>query len=288
MSWIDAILQGTLLGGQYALYAAGLSLIFGVMRLVNIAHGDFIILGAYIALVCVEMLGLHPLLSMIVVCPTMFAIGYWMQKLVLNKTLGNDILQPLLVTFGLSIILQNVLMEVFSADSQRLQSGVLDTASLQLTDELTVGWLPLICFVTAVIVIASLQFLFYRTTIGMVFRATSDRAEIVQLMGVKKDRVFALAMGIALAVVGIASVFMAMRTNFDPSVGPGRLLYAFEAVIIGGLGNIWGTLLGGIIIGVSQSIGAQINPGWQQLAGHLAFLMILIFRPNGLFPRTKD
>lgn len=288
MNWVDAILQGTLLGGQYALFAAGLSLIFGVMRLVNIAHGDLIILAAYIALVCVEVLGLHPLLSLLVVCPLMFGIGYCLQKMILNKTLGDDILPPLLVTFGLSIIIQNILMEVFSADSQRLQSGALDTASLPLTDELTVGWLPLIVFVTAIVVIAALQFLFYRTTMGMVFRATSDKAEIVQLMGVKKNHVFALAMGIALAVVGIAAVFMAMRTNFDPSVGPGRLLYAFEAVIIGGLGNLWGTLLGGIIIGVSQAIGAQINPGWQQLAGHLAFLLVLVFRPNGLFPRIKD
>ncbi|MEW8489625.1 MAG: branched-chain amino acid ABC transporter permease [Candidatus Thiodiazotropha endolucinida] len=288
MDWINSLIQGTLLGGQYALYAAGLSLMFGVMRLVNIAHGDFIVLAAFIALVAVDTMGIHPLISALIVVPAMFVIGYVLQRGVLNATLKGDILPPLLVTFGLSIILQNFLLELFSADSQRLQVGALQGANIHITEDLSIGWMPLMVFVAAIAVIGGLQVLFYRTTVGMAFRATSDKQHIVPLMGIDNRHIFGLAMGIAMAVVGIAAVFMSIRTNFNPTVGPARLLYAFEAVIIGGLGNLWGTLAGGIIIGVAQSIGAKIDPGWQLLSGHLAFLVALLLRPNGLFPRTKD
>jgi branched-chain amino acid transport system permease protein len=282
---LDVLVQGILLGGLYALFATGLSLIFGVMRLVNIAHGDFIVLAAFLALTTVQVLGLHPLLALGIIVPLMFAIGYALQRLVLNRTLGDDILPPLLVTFGLSVVIQNGLLELFSGDSRRLQVGWLDGASLPLGSDVAVGVFPLVILASAVAVIAGLQFLFFRTELGRVFRATSDDRTTVRLMGVRNDHVYALAMAIALAVVGVAGVFLAIRTNFDPSVGPARLLYAFEAVIIGGLGSLWGTLAGGTILGIAQSIGARIDPGWQILMGHLAFLAILVFRPRGLFPR---
>ncbi len=287
MEWLNAIVQGVLLGGLYALFATGLSLIFGVMRLVNLAHGDLIILGAFLAIAVVEALGVHPLLTLIVVVPLMFAIGYALQRGLLNLTLGEDILPPLLVTFGLSIVIQNVLLETFSADTRRMQAGGLETASLEVGAGLAVGVYPLAVFAVAVAVIASLQALFYRTRTGRVFRATSDNQTIVRLMGVDNRKVFALAMGIALAVCALAGVLMAIRTNVTPTVGPARLLFAFEAVIIGGLGNLWGTLAGGVILGVAQSIGAKINPGFQILAGHVAFLAVLIVRPNGLFPKIR-
>jgi len=288
MEWINAILQGILLGGLFALFATGLSLIFGVMRLVNLAHGDLIILGSFLAIAVVSGTGMHPLLTLVVVVPVMFAFGYALQRGLLNITLGEDILPPLLVTFGLSIIIQNALLETFSADTRRLQAGALETASLELADGLAVGVFPLIVFLTAVAIIAALQLLFYRTRLGRVFRATSDNQSIVRLMGVDNRRVYALAMGIALAVCAVAGVLMAIRTNVNPTVGPARLLFAFEAVIIGGLGNLWGTLVGGIILGVAQSIGAKIHPGFQILAGHIAFLIALVLRPQGLFPRIKD
>lgn len=284
---LDVVVQGILLGGLYALFATGLSLIFGVMRLVNIAHGDFIVLAAFLALAAVQALGIHPLLALVVVVPLMSALGYALQRLVLNRTLGGDILPPLLVTFGLSIVVQNGLLEIFSGDSRRLQTGWLDGASLRLGGDLAVGVFPLLILAAAVAVIAGLQFLFFRTELGRVFRATSDDRTTVRLMGVRNDHVNALAMAIALGVVGVAGVFLAIRTNFDPSIGPGRLLYAFEAVIIGGLGSLWGTLAGGAILGIAQSIGARIDPGWQILMGHLAFLVVLVFRPSGLFPRMQ-
>ena len=287
MDWVNAIVQGVLLGGLYALFAAGLSLMFGVMRFVNIAHGDFIVVGAYAALLAVDLTGIYPLWALLLVVPVMGLLGYAGQYLLLNRTLGHDILPPLLVTFGLSVIIQNVLLEVFSADSQKLQAGWLETASIPLGGGLNIGVMPLLIFVSALLVIGGLQAFFYRSPLGRVLRATSDDQDTVRLMGVDNKVVFAYATAIAMAVVGIAGVYLAMRTNFDPSVGPARLLFAFEAVIIGGLGNLWGTLVGGIILGVAQAIGAQIDPGFQILAGHIAFLLVLLFKPQGLFPKMR-
>ena len=288
MQWLDAIIQGVLLGGLYALFATGLSLIFGVMRLVNIAHGDLIVLAAFLGLAVVNGTGVHPLLSLVVTVPVMAAIGYALQRGILNLTLGRDILPPLLVTFGLSIIIQNVLLEVFSADTQRLKAGSLETASIAIGDQIAIGWFPLIVFLSALGVIAGLQLVLFRTRLGAAFRATSDDHETAALMGIDNRHVFALAMALALAVVALAGTFMAIRTNFSPAIGPARLLYAFEAVIIGGLGSLWGTLAGGVILGVAQAIGAKFHPGGQILAGHVAFLIVLVLRPNGLFPRTRD
>ena len=288
MEWLDAIIQGVLLGGLYALFATGLSLIFGVMRLVNIAHGDLIVLAAFLGLAMVNGTGVHPLLSLIVTVPVMAAIGYALQRGILNLTLGRDILPPLLVTFGLSIIIQNVLLEVFSADTQRLKAGALETASIAIGEQIAIGWFPLIVFLSAVGVIAGLQLVLFRTRLGTAFRATSDDHETAALMGIDNRHVFALAMALALGVVALAGTFMAIRTNFSPAIGPARLLYAFEAVIIGGLGSLWGTLAGGVILGVAQAIGAKFHPGGQILAGHVAFLIVLVLRPNGLFPRTRD
>jgi len=286
MEWLNAILQGTLLGGLYALFAAGLSLIFGVMRLVNIAHGDLIVLAAYLGLVISAGLGVHPLLALVLVVPAMAGIGYALQRGILNRTMGDDILPPLLVTFGLSVIIQNGLLMGFSADPQKLQAGALETASLS-AGGLTIGVLPLLMFVTAVAVIAGLQWMFYRTALGRAFRATSDRQDVAQLMGLNRAHVFALAMALSLAVTGIAGVFLGIRTSFDPSIGGSRLIFGFEAVIIGGLGNLWGTLAGGVILGVAQAVGGQIHPSLQLLAGHLVFLLILAIRPRGLFPKME-
>jgi branched-chain amino acid transport system permease protein len=286
MEWVNIIIQGVLIGGLYAMFAAGLALIFGVMRLVNIAHGDLIVLAAYVALMTTDTLGLNPLLAIVIVAPIMAAIGYALQRALLNRTLGDDVLPPLLVTFGLSVIIQNALLELFTADSRRLKAGAIEVESFQIAG-VWIGVLPLLQFVVAVAVIGGLQLLFYRTAVGRAFRATSDDQSVAQLMGLDNRHIFALAMALSLAVIAVAGVFLAVRTNFDPAIGPARLIFGFEAVIIGGLGSMWGTLAGGIILGVSQAIGAQIDPGWQLLAGHLAFLLILAVRPEGLFPKVQ-
>jgi len=287
MNWIDTIAQGVLLGGLYALFAAGLSLVFGIMRLVNLAHGDLIVMGAYLILLVVSVTGINPFLAAAVAMPVMFGLGWALQRVVLNRVLGADILPPLLVTFGLSIVVQNVLLEGFTADSQRIGAGPLETASVDL-GVVTLGVMPLLTFGSAVAVIMALNWVFYRTSLGRAFRATSDDPVTASLMGIKPQGIFAVATGLAMVVVTIAALYLGMRANFDPTIGPARLIYAFEAVIIGGLGSLWGTLAGGVIIGVAQTVGAAINPEWQILAGHVAFLVVLLLRPRGLFPRAFD
>lgn len=286
--WLDALIQGILLGGLYALFAAGLSLIFGVMRLVNLAHGDFIVVAAYIILLVAGQFGIDPFVAALIALPILFVTGFAVQHVLLNRTLGRDLLPPLLVTFGLSIIIQNGLLQLFSADSVRLRSGAIETASIALGGGIAVGVVPLLTLLSAIAVIVFLNFVFYRTAIGQAFRATSDDLEIAQLMGIDVSRIFAIAMGLAFVVITIAALYLGLRANFDPTIGPARLLYAFEAVIIGGLGSFWGTLAGGIVLGVAQTIGARINPEWQILSGHLAFLIVLVIRPRGLFPRALD
>ena len=287
MIWANAVVQGVLLGGLYALFAAGLSLMFGVMRFVNIAHGDFIVVAAYLMLTFVVTWGLNPVIGIAMVVVLLGVAGYLNQRFILNRVLGKDILPPILVTFGMSIIIQNALLEIYSADSQKIQTGWLETSSISIIDGIAIGLLPLLMFVAAIGAIGFLQFIFYRTSLGRLLRATSDDPEIVPLMGGNNAHIFAIATMLASLVVAVAGILLATKTNFDPSAGPARLLFAFEAVIIGGLGNIWGTLLGGIILGVAQTIGAQVDAGFQMLAGHLAFLLVLIFRPNGLFPKMK-
>jgi branched-chain amino acid transport system permease protein len=288
MQAIDVVLQGDLVGGLYALFATGLSLMFGVMRLVNLAHGDLIVLAAYLALGCVQALGLPPLASLIVVVPAMAAFGYALQYGLLNRVVGGPaILPPLLVTFGLSIVLQNALLAACSADSRKLAlGGGLETASVTPLPGLSLGVYPLLVLAVAVAVIGGLQAVLYRTRLGAAWRATSDDAATAQLMGIDHRRIFALATAVALGVSGVAGVLMAAWTNFDPLAGPQRLLYGFEAVIIGGLGSLWGTLAGGLVLGIAQSVGAALDPAWQVLAGHLAFLAVLLVAPRGLFPRT--
>jgi branched-chain amino acid transport system permease protein len=284
MEYVNTIVQGSLVGGLYALYAAGLSLIFGVMRLINLAHGDLIVLAAFVLLAMVTALGLPLPIALLILVPFAFAFGWALQRYLLNRTLGNDILLPLLVTFGLQIVIQNGLLVAFTADSRKLSLGAIETQSVNFLG-LSVGLVPLLTFVVAVVVLGVLSYILYGTALGRRLRATSDSAEVVQLMGVNPRVVFAIAMGISFVVLTLAAFFMGVRANFDPSVGPVRLLYAFEAVVIGGLGSLWGTLAGGIILGIAQAIGARINPEWQILAGHVVFLVFILIRPRGLFPK---
>lgn len=288
MEWLNILIQGALLGGFYALFAIGLSMSFGIMRLVNIAHGDFIVLAAYVGMIAVQGTGLSPFLSLVIVVPVMFLLGYALQRGLLNFTLSGGLLPPLLVTFGISVIIQNGLLQGFGAYDHRLQEGAIETASLRLPGGIDVGVYPLVVFAVAVLGIGALQLLFYGTRLGRAFRAVSDDADTAELMGIDNRKLYALAFGIAMVFTAIAGVLFGIRTIFDPAAGPIRLILAFEAVIIGGLGSFWGTLIGGMVLGVAQAIGAALNPNWQILAGHIAFLTILILRPSGLFPRTRD
>jgi branched-chain amino acid transport system permease protein len=287
MDLVATVLDGILLGGLYALFASGLSLIFGVMRLINIAHGDLIVLSAFIALIITDRLGVHPLVSLLLVVPLMALLGYGLQRGIFNRTLGSDGRSPILVSFGLSVLLQNALLQIFSADSRRLQTGNLETLHIDLPGGMAVGVLPCLMFIVALVVIGGLQLLLYHTKLGRAFRSVSDDQETAQLMGINNAHLFGLAMALSLAIVSVAGVFLGIRTNFDPSIGPTRLIFAFEAIIVGGLGDLWGTLVGGVILGVAQTLGGRINPGYQILAGHLVFLAILTLRPQGFFAKLR-
>ncbi len=284
---IDTLIQGLLLGGLYCLFALGQSLMFGVMRLTNTAQGDFIVLGAFGAIALASALALHPALIALALLPVAFGVGYLLQRHVLNATLGRDPLPSLVVTFGLAIVIQNALLEVFSADPRSLDSAGLNTQSVAVGGGLAVGMLPLIVFAVALAATAALQVLFDRTALGRSFRAVSDDREIAELMGLNAKRVYALATGIAFMLILVAGVLQAMRTTVSPSDGPLLLLFAFEAVIIGGMGSFWGTFVGAMVLGVTQQIGFRLDPGWGIWFGHLVFLAVLVMRPQGLFPKTR-
>ena len=284
MAWVNAVIQGVLVGGLYALLATGLSLVFGVMRLVNLAHGDLAILSAYLAAVLVEHTGMSTWLALVVVVLVMAAAGFVLQMAALNYTLDSG-LAPLLATFGLAVIIQNALQEGFTANVKGLDAGAVGARSIRINSQISVGWLPLITFATAVALLGGLQVMIHHTSLGRAFRATSDDQRAAQLVGIDNRRLYGIAMAISLATAAIAGIFVGMRTTFDPFAGPVRLIFAFEAVIIGGLGSLWGTLAGGIVLGVAQGVGDQINPGWGVLAGHLVFLCVLVLRPSGLLGR---
>ncbi|MFD1709900.1 branched-chain amino acid ABC transporter permease [Ottowia sp. GY511] len=283
---IDTLFQAILLGGLYTLFALGLSLMFGVMRLTNVAQGDFIILAAFAVIGAITFAGAAPWLAIAIVMPVSFAVGYVLQRFVLNRTLGKDPLPSLVVTFGLSIVVQNALMEVFSADPRAIDTGALATQSLQV-GTLTLGVLPLIILAVALVATAGLQDLFSRTALGRSFRAVSDDPAIAELMGLKAGRVYALATGIAFVLIAIAGTMQGMRTTVAPTDGPMLLLFAFEAVIIGGMGSFWGTLAGAMILALAQQIGFRFDPGWGVWFGHIVFLAVLVVRPQGLFPKTR-
>ena len=290
---LQIVLQGILLGGLYCLFALGLSLMYGVMRLTNTAQGDFILLGSFTAIAAIA--GLKwavpdsvylPLLLSPLLLLVAFGFGFVLQRQVLNKVLGKDPLPSLVVTFGLSIVIQNLLLEIFSADPRSIDSLGLNTASVALPGGMALGVLPLFILALALSATYGLQWLFNHSALGRSFRAVSDDLEIAQLMGLNAKRVYAYATGIAFMLITVAGVLQAMRTTVSPSDGPMLLLFAFESVIIGGMGSFWGTLIGALLLGITQQIGFRFDPGWGIWFGHIVFLLLLVVRPQGLFPKT--
>ncbi len=287
MDWINAAVQGILLGGLYALFATGLALVFGTMRLVNLAHGDLTVLPAYFALLLVNAFRFNPFYSIPITMVIMFVVGYLLQRGLLNLIVQAGDVVGVIVTFGLSIVIQNALLLAFTANSQGLDAGTVENLSIKVNDRLAIGWLPLIIFLMSIVVITGLQMFLSRTKMGRAFRAVSDDQEAARLMGINTKHIWAMAMGVALGIVAIGGVMMGIRTTFDPLLGTQRLIYAFEAVIIGGMGSGWGTLLGGVILGLAQTLGAQaFGSAWSILVGHVVFVAILVFRPQGLLAKT--
>jgi branched-chain amino acid transport system permease protein len=282
VSWVNAVIQGILLGGLFALFACGLSLLFGTMKVINLAHGDLAVVAAFLAVEFVPSTHLPAAWSFVIVVPIFAVLGYLGQRTLIQASLNRGPFITLLVTFGLSVIIQNVLLEAFSADSHSLDIGSLASKSIRITDQLSIAYLSLAIFTLAVVVLLGLQYFLSRTDTGRLIRAVADDREAAQLVGVDYRHVFGIAAAIAFATVALAGLAFGMYSSFGPTTGSSRLLFAFEAVVIGGLGSLWGTLLGGIVLGLAQAIGGRIDPSFQVLAGHLVFLTVLAIRPQGL------
>ena len=281
MQWLDALVQGVLLGGLYAQYALGMALMFGVMRIVNITHGDLMVLLALTGISIASTFALGPWSVLVILVALGAIIGLVLQRFVLNRVVGADPLPSLIATFGLSIALQNAMLQVWSADTRSMPNAGIAQASFQV-GPLFVGVLPLIVLLTATVLTAGLAATMRFTRFGRSLRAASADVEAAAMSGVDPKTVYAGATALAVAILGFAAVFQSMRSTVSPADGAFQLIYAFEAVIIGGMGSLWGAFLGAMVLGISQSIGFRIDPGFGILAGHLVFLIILALRPQGL------
>jgi branched-chain amino acid transport system permease protein len=285
MKWVDAVIQGVLLGGLYAQYAIGLALMFGVMRIVNIAHGDLVILLALIGISISGAWGLGPGFLILMLVPLGAIIGWVLQRAVLNRVVGADPLPSLIATFGLSIALQNFMLQVWSADTRSISAGALSTMSVQI-GSLFIGILPIIVLLCAIILTAGLDAVLRMTSFGRALRAAAADHEAATLSGVNTKEVYARATAITVGVLGMAAVFQATRATVAPADGGAQLIYAFEAVIIGGMGSIWGSFAGAMTLGIAQVVGFRIDSGLGILLGHVVFLIVLASRPQGFMSRT--
>jgi len=284
MTWVNDVVQGIMLGGFYGLLACGLALMFGLMRIINLAHGDIAVLGAYLIMVVLDHWNVSPFIGLLPVLPVMLALGYLLQRTVLDRSLRSGVLVPLLATFGLSIVLQNALLKKFSPDVRSLGglAGTIATSSWQITNQISIPWIGVLAVGTAAAILGGLQLYLSNTSSGRRMRATAQDPDTAELVGIDSRNVYAWGTAIAVAIAAVAGLFLAIRSTFDPYAGPTQLLFAFEAVVIGGLGSLWGTLIGGIVLGVSQTVGAQIDPQYSILAGDLVFLAVLASPRGGL------
>lgn len=283
MDLLNALLQGILLGGVFALFASGLSIMFGVMRIVNLAHGDLAVLAAFIAMMALTHTRL-PAWGLVVIAPAFGLLGYVMQRLLITPSLNAGPIATLVATFGLSIVVQNALIEGFSADVRSLEVGRLATASVNLGAGIDLPLVGILGLGTAIAVIGGMQAFLSRSRTGRMMRAASDDVETAALTGANARHIYAVATAIAFSTLALAGILLGTRSSFSPTAGTLILIFAFEAVVIGGLGSLWGTLLGGLILGLTQSAVAYYDPAQAILAGHIVFLAVLAFRPQGLIP----
>ena len=287
MTVANAVLQGIFLGAFYAVLACGLSLMFGVMKVVNLAHGDLAVVAGYIAIGIIAVIHIPVLLSFLIVVPLMAVLGYVLQRTILQGALDRSVLTTLMVTFGLSVVIENGLLQFFTANSRAIGTGLaLVTGSFTLGSQIQIGYLPLVIFAVAVVVLLGLQYFLSASKFGRLIRAVADDKEAAQLAGADYRHVFGIAAAIAFGTVALAGIAYGMYSQLSPTTGTDTiLLFAFAAVVIGGLGSLWGTLLGGVVLGVAQQIGAQISLSDEVLAGFIVFLAVLVLRPQGLISR---
>ena len=285
MIWLNVIVSGVLLGGFYALFACGLSLMFGVMKIINLAHGDMAVVAGYTAVFLVPKFHLPEVWSFLVVVPIFALLGYIVQRTLFQKSIDRDPFTTLLVTFGLSVVIENLLLEIYTANAQSINIGSLITKSWQVNNTISVSYLSLTVLIVSVVVLGALQLFLSKTSTGRQIRAVSDDREAAQLCGTNYRHIFGIASSLAFATVALAGIAFGMYTSLSPTAGGVNLLFAFETVVIGGIGSLWGTLVGGILLGIAQQFGAHFNEQYTVLAGNILFLLVLAIRPQGLFGR---
>ena len=282
LSFVNLIFNGLLLGGLFALTAFGLSVFAGIMRVINIAHGDFAILAAYLAFSIIDFLKIDPFLSLLIVAPIMFVIGYLFQKFTINRVLPMGANQPVLVTFALSIVIQNLLLLLFTADARSLITPYLLTNielfGLNPSPRYAAG------FISALIVFAAIFLFFKKTYLGKAMRAVPFDSEAAKMIGIKSDVVYNYAAGLAMLVVAIAGVLLGITFTFYPDTGPVYVLLSFGVVVMGGLGSLKGSLVGGFIMGEALVLGGFFfGSRFQLMFCYLVILIILYIKPQGLF-----
>ncbi len=277
---INTLLQGILLGGYYAVIACGLSFMFSIMRIINLAHGSLAVAAAYGLWLLASKFGISPFAGLLIVLPIMAAFGWLLQRFVLERSARGGTLLPILTTFGLSIVIDNLLFEQFGADTRSLAPfiGNLSYASWQLPGHIFVGKLAVMMMATAIVILGGLQFFLSRFALGRAIRATAEDPDTAGLVGIDARRVNATATAITMVTIGIAGAFLAMRATFSAYAGAPQLLFAFETAVIGGAGSLWGTLIGGIVLGLAQSLGAQLHPQGFLIGGHVVFLLVVFLR----------
>ena len=283
MIWLNVIVSGVLLGGFYALFACGLSLMFGVMKIINLAHGDMAVVAGYTAVFLVPKFHLPEVWSFLVVVPIFALLGYVVQRTLLQKSIDRDPFTTLLVTFGLSVVIENLLLEIYTANAQSINIGSLISKSFAVNSTIYVSYLSLTVLIVSIVVLGALQLFLSKTSTGRQIRAVSDDHEAAQLCGTNYRHIFGIASALAFATVALAGIAYGMYSSISPTAGGVNLLFAFETVVIGGIGSLWGTLVGGMLLGIAQMFGAHFNEQYQVLAGNILFLVVLAIRPRGLF-----
>ncbi len=277
---MQLIINGLLLGGVYAVMGVGMTMIFGIVKLTNLAHGEFIIIGAYASTLIAAKLGVDPILTLIITVPLMFIFGMILQSGLINRVMLKGSEPALLVTFGLSIILQDAMLLLFTADA-RHTGGSYSSKTFQI-GSISIALLDVILLIISLITIIVLAWFLKKTYLGRSIRATSDDTQAASLMGVSVRRTYGIAMGIAMATAAVAGLCVALKWTYYPSSGGSYLLTSFGVVVIGGMGSIPGALAAGFIFGIATVCGGA---NYGMLVGYLILIAMLAIRPQGLFSK---
>ncbi|GAA0268744.1 branched-chain amino acid ABC transporter permease [Halobacterium noricense] len=279
---VQSLLNGLLLGGIYAVAALGLSLVFGIMDIVNLAHGHMLMVGAYVAIVLFTALGLTPIVGMVVAFAVLFVLGMALQRFVLEPVVGEGMEQPIIVLFGLALMLQSIGRIVVGSDAQATDIGIPGEAIT--IGAATLSFPRVVTFVLSIVLILGTWAFLKYTTTGLAIRATAQNSSAAQYMGIDTDNIYVLTLGIGTGLAGAAGALLSMLFPITPFVGWSYLLKAFAVVVLGGVGSVAGTLVGGLILGVSENVGVlYLGGGFRDIISFSIFVLVLLVRPHGLF-----